>query len=82
MFNCSLCIIGLALDEDETFLRWLLIERKKYFRSFHGREHKGWYIYQKDEPFPEGKRLFMEGVGLIPVAVNTYAYVYEYLLNR
>lgn len=43
-FNCSLCVFGLKLDEDETFLRWLFIERKKYFRKFPDRAKGGWYI--------------------------------------
>ena len=30
IFNCPLLVFGLSLDVNETFLRWLLIEREKY----------------------------------------------------
>lgn len=80
IFNCSLCIIGLGLNQDETFLRWLLIERKKYF-DIACINHKGWYLYQKNEIFPEGKKLFMEGVGLQPISVERYEDIYEDLLS-
>lgn len=82
IFNCSLCILGLSLNEDETFLRWLLIERKKYYNKFPDRQHQGWYVYQKDDSFPEGKKIFMQGVGLMPVEVTNYSDIYEDLLKR
>jgi hypothetical protein len=34
MFDKRLVILGLGLKEDEVFLRWLLIERARYFRKF------------------------------------------------
>ena len=34
MFNKPLLIFGLGLTETEVFLRWLLIERARYFRRF------------------------------------------------
>ena len=59
-FNKSLFIVGLGLEESETFLRWLLIERAKYFRKFHNKKHKGWFITKsnKSDKNREGRRLF------------------------
>lgn len=54
IFNSSLCIFGLALDENETFLRWLLIERAKYFRRFPERRKKGG-MYVNQMIFQRGK---------------------------
>lgn len=82
IFNCSLCFIGLSLNEDETFLRWLLLERKKYYKKFPDRVHQGWYVYKEDEMFQQGKELFMKGVGLEPVAVKEYSEIYEDLLKK
>ena len=47
IFNKSLFIFGLDLEENETFFRWLLIERSKYFRKFPDRSHSGWYLMKK-----------------------------------
>ena len=82
IFNCSLCFIGLSLNEDETFLRWLLLERKKYYKKFPDRVHQGWYVYKEDEMFQQGKELFMKGVGLKPVAVKEYSEIYGDLLKK
>ena len=38
-FNMPLIIVGFGLSSDEVFIRWLLIERKKYFQQFQER-HK------------------------------------------
>ncbi|MCD8260971.1 MAG: hypothetical protein LUD15_05330 [Bacteroides sp.] len=61
IFHRSLCIFGLELDENEVFLRWLLIERAKYFRKFPDRKRKGWYVVKKpslpDERY-KGKNIF------------------------
>ncbi|WP_198175440.1 hypothetical protein [Spirosoma telluris] len=44
IFNKPLCIIGLNLAENEVFIRWLLIERAKYFKKFPERRKAGWYV--------------------------------------
>lgn len=67
IFNKSLCIFGLALDENEVFLRWLLIERKKYFRQFPDRVKDGWYIQVKSKTISDneiGKRFFFKELDL------------------
>ena len=43
IFNSPLLIFGLALEENEVFLRWLLIERARYFKKFPDRRKKAWY---------------------------------------
>ena len=73
-FNNSLFIFGLNLDENELFLRWLLIQRKKYYLTF-GQKHNGWYI-TKDK-LSEGKILFLESVGIEIIKVQDYKTLYE-----
>ncbi|MDE5578611.1 MAG: hypothetical protein K2I85_01465 [Alistipes sp.] len=76
IFNRSLCIFGLGLDENETFLRWLLIERAKYFKKFPERAKKGWYICRSND-LTNGKRFLLEHIGFEVVALDSYKDVYE-----
>jgi hypothetical protein len=78
IFNKSLFIFGLGLDENETFLRWLLIERFKYFRKFPDRKHKAWYITKKNESsVSSGKKFFLEHVGIEVLELDSYEDIYE-----
>lgn len=80
LFNKSLIIFGLGLEENETLLRWLLIERKRYFKEFPERELKGWYLHVNEhEQIAIGKRLFLESVGFEIVEVDSYLILYSYL---
>jgi hypothetical protein len=69
--NKSLFIVGLALDEDEIFLRWLLLQRAMYLNGNPYKNHKAWYVLPTDEfnKMESGKKFFLENVGvqLIPV---------------
>lgn len=42
-FNMPLIIVGFGFDTDEVFLRWLLIERRRYY-NLHKRPMDVWYI--------------------------------------
>lgn len=80
IFNMPLYIFGLALEENEVFLRWLLIERARYFRKFPERRKDGWYItkkpYIQDEKYL-GKKYFLENVGFNFMEVENYEDMYE-----
>lgn len=72
-----LLFFGLGLGENEVFLRWLLIERAKYFRKFPARAKQGWYVYVGDSSdIDAGKDLFLRGVGVEPFAVPDYSSMY------
>jgi len=80
IFNKSLCIFGLGLEENEVFLRWLLIERAKYFRKFPGRKKKGWYILKKpDRPDDKykGKKYFFEHIGFEVIETDDFDSIYK-----
>jgi len=78
VFNKSLFILGLGLEENETFLRWILIERKKYFNMFPERKHKGWYLNMRSHnEIDQGKRFFLEKVGFEIIDVYSYSDIYE-----
>jgi hypothetical protein len=74
VFNTPLLIFGLSLGENEVFLRWLLIERARYFKKFPDRKKEAWYVHHSI--LKDGKRFFLEGVGVQPVGVASYDEIY------
>ncbi len=75
IFNNPLLFFGLNLEENEVFLRWLLIERAKYFKKFPEREKPAWYVHTTKED-NQGKFYFLRGVGIEPVGVSSYDDIY------
>lgn len=76
VFNRSLFIFGLGLEESEVFLRWLLIERARYFRKFPSRKKSGWYVCI-DKPRNAGKELFLRKLGFDYVILDGYEDIYK-----
>ena len=74
VFNKSLFIVGLGLEENEVFFRWLLIERAKYFKKYPERKKDGWYVTVRKDNDANflGKRFFLESVGLKVLEVANY----------
>ncbi len=79
IFNKSLFVFGLGLDINEVFVRWLLIERAKYFRRYPKRKRKGWFLTTKqdDSETFEGKEFFLRSVGFEVIQVDDYKTIYE-----
>ena len=75
VFRAPLLILGLGLEENEVFFRWLLIERARYFKQFPEQREPAWYVH-KAGALDDGKRFFLEGVGIEPVAVQSYDAMY------
>ncbi len=75
VFNKPLLIFGLGLEENEIFLRWLLIERARYFRKVPERKKQAWYMHI-DEMAGSGKLFFLEGVGVKPIRARSYDELY------
>jgi len=76
IFNKSLFIFGFGLGEQEIFMRWLLIERAKYFRKFPDRKHKGWFLV-KNNSLSDGQKLFFHSVGIEVIEVENYKNIYQ-----
>ncbi len=74
MFQNDLFIFGLSLEVTEVFLRWLLIERAKFFKKFPEKRREAFFIHNK--PLAAGQQLFLESVGIKPVLVNSYDDIY------
>lgn len=78
VFNKSLLIFGLGLRENEVFLRWLLIERARYFAKFPDRRKPAWYVYKhcpKDDT-QTGRHFFLEKIGIQCVEARSYDAIY------
>ncbi|MGX5817365.1 hypothetical protein ACWKWU_04165 [Chitinophaga lutea] len=80
VLNRDLCIFGLSLEENEVFIRWLLIERARYFKKFPERRRKGWYVAPASEAGQEryaGKKMFLTAIGLECITVADYDAIYR-----
>lgn len=75
VFEKPLLFIGLGLDPTEVFLRWLLIERCKYFRKYPKRRKPAWYAYA-GAPVA-GRELLLSAIGVESVRVESYAQLYQ-----
>lgn len=76
-FHCPILLIGISLDENEVFLRWLLIQRAKYFVKYPERYQRAWYVHTKNDEMSEGKRYFLEGVGLSCCEEESFDSIYS-----
>lgn len=80
LFHKPLFVFGLGLEENEVFLRWLLIERAKYYKRFPERARPGWYAALHNE-LPDnhsvGKARFLQAIGLEPAEAGSYDDIYS-----
>ena len=74
-FGNDLLFFGIGLSEMEIFIRWCLIERKKFFYKFPINKRKGWYLYTND--MSHGKKFFLKTVGIEAVRMNSYSEIYS-----
>ncbi len=63
-FEKDLVIFGLGLDEQEVFIRWLLLQRARYYKRHPELNNNIFYInHQKSSAATNGKRFFLKSVG-------------------
>jgi len=77
IFNRPLIIFGLSLSECEVFLRWLLIERARFYRKFPKHKQEAWYVFPKTERENIGKHFFLRSVGVEPFEVSGHDEIYD-----
>lgn len=64
LFEKDLIIFGLGLHEQEVFIRWLLLQRAKYFKAHPETKKLGFYInHEKTTELNLGKKFFLKSVG-------------------
>jgi hypothetical protein len=78
-FNKPLLIFGLGLEENEVFLRWLLIQRARHFREFEALRQPAWYVYTHDPKNDRqaGKHFLLDGLGIHCIRAPDYNEIYE-----
>jgi hypothetical protein len=72
-------MFGLGLEENEVFIRWLLIERAKYFKKYPERRKKTWYVVpQMEQPDSRmaGKMYFLRSIGFEIMETRNYDDIY------
>jgi hypothetical protein len=78
----KLWIQGLALHADEVSLRWLLIQRFRYWKRYkpNHRHCSGWYVHGPTKlcgSLDDDRRAFLESVGLEILQINKAENVYQ-----
>jgi hypothetical protein len=73
-FNLPIIIFGFSYDSDEVFLRWLLIERKRYLNLYQ-RPMNVWYI-SNGVPKPSIANL-MQTIGVQFKQISNYSELYD-----
>lgn len=81
LFNKTLVIVGLGMNEVEVFVRWLLIERAKYLKRFPQLNHRGYFIDINNPQAPDsgGKELFLNAVGFELIRFDSFDDIYKNL---
>lgn len=72
-FNLPVIIFGLGFGADEVFLRWLLIERRRYF-NYHKKPMHVYFVSKEDVP-PATENL-MENLGVTMISIQEYSELY------
>lgn len=75
IFNNDLLFVGIGLDTAEIFLRWLLIERAKYFKTFPERARQAFYVHAGRE-LSLGQTIFLKSVGCEIIREPNYEALY------
>lgn len=81
IFNNDLLFLGLGLDISEVFLRWLLIERAKYFKE-HPERHKNTYYVYAGRDLSLGQTIFLKSVGCEIIREGSYDALYGDVWKR
>lgn len=75
IFSRPIVIFGFGFGMDESFLRWLFIERARFFKRFEHRRQPCWFV----EPSGHGsqdRRTFFASLGIEPVFAESYDEMY------
>lgn len=75
VFNNDLVFIGLGLDSSEVFLRWLMIERAKYFKTFPAYRRNAYYLHAGRD-LSQGQVIFLKSVGCELIKLSSYDQLY------
>lgn len=63
-FNKDLYIIGLGLSSYELSVRWLLLQRERFFKEYPERRKRTVFVYSSPERLTKSKKFFLETAGI------------------
>jgi hypothetical protein len=80
-------IQGLAIQADEISIRWLLIQRFRFWTALYPDDcyASGWYVHgptDKTGPLDEERKIFFENVGLQVIEIAQQENAYDRLYGR
>lgn len=75
-FFSDIAIIGLELGKDETFLRWLFLERARFFKRFPDHRKKTWFIVTGEDRL-DARKAFFKHLDMDFVVASTYEQIYS-----
>ena len=75
VFRKPLVIFGLGFEVNEVFLRWLFIERARYFQKFPMHKKDAWYVYVEEKD-GLGKLRFLKCMGVEPILARDFPEIY------
>lgn len=76
LFFCPLMIFGFAFRKDESFLRWLFLERARLHKINPTWATPAWFI-DKPEGVPHSRMRFFEGLGINYVPISDHHEIYD-----
>jgi hypothetical protein len=78
-FRSKLVFIGLGLQTQEVFLRWLLVQRKRYLQKNRISDMGVWFVIPESESGDaySGRRAFLETLGVKIIEVPDYIHIYK-----
>jgi hypothetical protein len=75
-FLCPLLVVGFGCGKDETFLRWLFLERARLHKLVPSWRRNTWFVAKKSSE-NDHRKPFFEKLGIEFVIVSDYEEIYE-----
>lgn len=76
LFFCPLLIFGFTFSKDETFLRWLFLERARLHKANPAMKKKTWFV-DTPESGSLHRKAFFKCLGMEYIAITDYAEIYQ-----
>ena len=71
-----LVIIGFGFGKDETFMRWLLLERARLYETHPQLRKPCWFVDAQSPTF-ERRKAFLRGIGMTVISTDVHSDIYD-----
>lgn len=76
LFTCDIALVGFGFGKDETFLRWLFLERARLHKQFPLRARRAWFV-TVDDARNRHREPFLTRLGIQMVELKSHQHIYE-----